>query len=66
MDYNKLADLLFPNITKTIDDYIKIYPRRQIAGEVTRLAPSPTGYLHLGSLYGAIIDFFCAKNHSKK
>lgn len=61
MDYNKLADLLFPNITKTIDDYIKIYPRRQIAGEVTRLAPSPTGYLHLGSLYGAIIDFFCAK-----
>ena len=61
MNFDKLADLLFPNITKNIEDYMQIYPRRNITGEVTRLAPSPTGFLHIGSLYGAIIDYFCAK-----
>ena len=61
MNFDKLADLLFPNITKNIEVYMQIYPRRNITGEVTRLAPSPTGFLHIGSLYGAIIDYFCAK-----
>ena len=58
MDYNLLADLLFPNIDKSTDDYEKIYPERNLAegAKVTRLGPSPTGFIHLGNLYGAFVD----------
>ena len=58
MDYNLLADLLFPNIDKSPDDYEKIYPKRDLAegAKVTRLGPSPTGFIHLGNLYGAFVD----------
>ena len=58
MDYNLLADLLFPNIDKSPDDYEKIYPERDLAegAKVTRLGPSPTGFIHLGNLYGAFVD----------
>lgn len=58
MDYKKLADLLYPNTTKTIEDYLKIYPERNLqdGAEVTRFAPSPTGYLHLGHFCGATTD----------
>ena len=58
MDYKKLADLLYPNTTKTIEDYLKIYPKRELpeGSEVTRFAPSPTGYLHFGSFCGATMD----------
>ena len=56
MDTAALANLLFPDITKTIDDYEKLYPPRDLpAGAVvTRIAPSPTGFVHLGNLYNAI------------
>lgn len=58
MDYNKLAELLFPHIDKTPDDYEKLYPERNMAdgAMVTRLGPSPTGFIHLGNLYGAFVD----------
>lgn len=58
MDYNELADLLFPNISKTPEDYETIYPPRQLpeGAKVTRLGPSPTGFIHLGNLYGAFVD----------
>lgn len=59
MDYKKLADLLFPNINNTISYYEnEIFPKRNLkdGAKVTRLAPSPTGYIHLGNLYGAFID----------
>lgn len=58
MDYNLLADLLFPNIDKSPDDYEKIYPKRDLpeGAKVTRLGPSPTGFIHLGNLYGAFVD----------
>ncbi|HOQ16643.1 MAG TPA: glutamate--tRNA ligase [Defluviitaleaceae bacterium] len=58
MDYKKLADMLFPNITKTIDDFEKLFPERNLeeGAMVTRLAPSPTGFIHLGNLYGAFVD----------
>ena len=58
MDYNVLADLLFPNIDKSTDDYEKIYPERNLpeGAKVTRLGPSPTGFIHLGNLYGAFVD----------
>ena len=58
MDYNLLAELLFPNIDKTPEDYEKIYPKRNLpeGAKVTRLGPSPTGFIHLGNLYGAFVD----------
>ena len=59
MDYNKLAELLFPNIDKTPEDYEAMYPPRAKAAEgavTTRLGPSPTGFIHLGNLYGAFVD----------
>jgi len=58
MDYNKLAELLFPHITKTPQDYEEMFPERNLpeGARVTRLGPSPTGFIHLGNLYGAFAD----------
>lgn len=58
MDYNKLAEFLFPHIDKTPADYEAMYPPRQLpeGAKVTRLGPSPTGFIHLGNLYGAFVD----------
>ena len=58
MDYQKLAEMLFPHIHTTREDIEKRYPKRELpeGAKVTRIAPSPTGFMHLGNLYGAIID----------
>ncbi len=54
----KLADLLFPNVTNTPEYYEKKYPYRKLSSkaQVTRMAPSPTGFIHLGNLYSALAD----------
>ena len=57
-----LANLIFPDITKTIEDIENMYPKREIDGEVTRFAPSPTGFMHIGGCYQAITDYMIAKN----
>lgn len=56
MDNQALAALLFPNVTKCIADYEAMYPPRDLpeGAVVTRIAPSPTGFVHLGNLYNAI------------
>ena len=58
MDNNKLAELLFPHIDKEPEDYEKLFPQRTLpeGAMVTRLGPSPTGFIHLGNLYGAFVD----------
>ncbi|MHC1694476.1 MAG: glutamate--tRNA ligase [Eubacteriales bacterium] len=58
MDNHALAELLFPHITTLPQDIIKRYPPRKLpeGAAVTRIAPSPTGFMHLGNLYGAYID----------
>ena len=57
MDTNKLAELLFPNIDKKPEYYEELYPQRELGegAKVTRIGPSPTGFVHLGNLYNAII-----------
>jgi glutamyl-tRNA synthetase len=57
MSNKQLADLLFPHITKTIEDIEISYPDRELNSNaiVTRIGPSPTGFIHLGNLYNAII-----------
>ncbi|MBQ8740964.1 MAG: glutamate--tRNA ligase [Clostridia bacterium] len=53
-----LADLLLPNIDKTPEYYENMYPERNLpeGARVTRIAPSPTGYLHLGVLFTSLVN----------
>jgi len=52
MDYQALADLLFPNVTETPDSLEERFPVRNApeGAVITRMAPSPTGFVHLGNL----------------
>lgn len=54
----ELAELLYPHIKTLPEDMEKRYPPRKLpeGAKVTRFAPSPTGYVHLGNIYGALID----------
>ena len=56
MDYKDLANLIFPN-AKDISYYEEKYPERNLkeGAIVTRVAPSPTGFVHIGTLYQALV-----------
>lgn len=58
MDLKKLAAALIPEELPNPDEFENVYPQREIpkGAEVTRLAPSPTGFIHLGNLYSALAD----------
>lgn len=64
MTDKELANLIFPNITKTIEDYEKMYPKRELkeGAYVTRFAPSPTGFVHIGNVLQALTDYLLANN----
>ena len=64
----ELANILFPNITKTREEYEKMYPERNLAegAMVTRFGPSPTGFVHMGSLFIAFIDSIYARQSNGK
>ena len=57
MTNKDLANLIFPDIKETIEDIEKKYPKRNFpeGAKVTRFAPSPTGFVHLGGIYQALI-----------
>lgn len=59
----ELADLLFPEITDTVDDVFSKYPKRNLPTEsmVLRFAPSPTGFMHIGNVYTGLICTRLAK-----
>ena len=61
MNYKDLADAIFPDITKTIEDYELEYPVRPEGLVVTRFAPSPTGFMHIGNFYQVVINYVIAK-----
>ena len=52
MDYHALAALLFPDVTTTCEELEEKYPPRNVpeGAVITRMAPSPTGFVHLGNL----------------
>ncbi len=62
MTYKELADLIFPN-AKEISYYEEKYPERNLeeGAVVTRFAPSPTGFVHIGGLYQALVARTVAK-----
>ena len=65
MDVRKeLADYIFSSIHETIEDLEKRYPERELleGAKVTRFAPSPTGFLHTGSLFTSLVAYKMAKD----
>ena len=64
MTNKDLANLIFPNINKTIEDYELMYPERNLpeGAIVSRFAPSPTGFVHMGSLLASFISSKAAKD----
>lgn len=67
MDYEKLSELLFPN-AKDITYYLEKYPKREKKDdeEILRFAPSPTGFIHMGSLFAAFVpEIFSHQSNGK-
>ncbi len=60
----ELADLMFPDVNESVSDIEAKYPERHLSegAEVTRFAPSPTGFVHMGSLLSAFEDFKAARD----
>ncbi len=63
MTRKDLANLIFPNIKLTVEDYEKMYPERNLEKNaiVSRYAPSPTGFIHIGALLSSFTDSVFAK-----
>ncbi|MBQ3507909.1 MAG: glutamate--tRNA ligase [Clostridia bacterium] len=57
MNYQKLADLLFPHVTETPEACEARFPARNLpeGAKVTRFAPSPTGFVHFGGLFPVMV-----------
>ena len=62
--YQQLANIIFPEVTDTIADLEARYPARNLpeGAMVTRFAPSPTGFLHTGSLFASM----CSRKFAKQ
>ncbi len=58
MTNKELANLMFPNVVKTIEDYEKEYPKRDLpeGAVISRYAPSPTGFVHMGNMLSCFIE----------
>ena len=56
MDNKDLANLIFPDV-KDVEYYEEKYPARNLpeGAQVVRVAPSPTGFIHVGGIYQGLI-----------
>jgi glutamyl-tRNA synthetase len=63
--WHDLANLLFPEVNETINDLLTTYPERT-EKTVLRFSPSPTGFLHVGSLYTTLIGSTSTKQQRGK
>lgn len=63
MNYEDLAEIIFPDVKETISDLDKRFPQRELpqGALVTRFAPSPTGFLHTGSLFTSLVAYTVSK-----
>lgn len=61
-EFERMAELLFSHIDKEPEYYENLYPERNLkeGARVVRIAPSPTGYLHLGTLFMSLVNRTCA------
>lgn len=68
MTNKELADLMYPHVTKTIEDYEKIFPKRNLkdGAMVSRYAPSPTGFVHMGNMLSCFIENIVPKRTGGK
>lgn len=59
----ELAERIFPEVSESVEELEKRYPPRDLpeGAYVTRFAPSPTGFLHTGSLFTALLAYFVAR-----
>jgi len=59
----QIAQLLFPEVKESVEDIFKKYPKRNLNENqlVLRFAPSPTGFLHIGSVYTSLVGYLLAK-----
>ncbi|BCZ48320.1 glutamate--tRNA ligase [Clostridium gelidum] len=58
MNFGKIAEMIFNNVEHTTEYYIEKYPKRNLkeGARVTRYAPSPTGFQHIGGIFAALIN----------
>lgn len=64
--FNELAELLFPNVKESGEAYEAKFPERTIDGApVTRFCPSPTGVMHIGGVFAALVSDRLAHAHPK-
>src|SRR5690242_18599668 len=58
MSFEKLAGMIFGNLENSTEYYIQKYPKRNLkeGARVTRYAPSPTGFQHIGGVFAALIN----------
>jgi len=63
MTNKELAELIYPNVSSDVSVYEKKYPERNLTdgAVVSRFAPSPTGFVHMGSLLSAFVESFVPK-----
>lgn len=64
MTNKDLAEVIFPNLEHDFDYYENLYPERNLeeGKTVTRFAPSPTGFMHIGNFMTAVIDYVITRN----
>ncbi|MCF7835391.1 glutamate--tRNA ligase [Candidatus Gracilibacteria bacterium] len=60
----EVANIMFPDVKETIEDLLKKYPDRELNPVVSRMGPSPTGFMHIGNFYQAFTSWKYSKQNN--